>query len=175
MMYQMATWLARRSGLLSPYLGNTTLTYAGFQTPEDVRRYGAYRDNPQAKASIRMTYRSALSKGLCGSAAAAVVLDEFAYMEEGKAICWSVSPSLLRDGKLFVVSTPDMTPGSEFYQLWKGGLSVPGRQSVRVPTWELNPTIPLSFYQKMWESNPVRFGVEFGAEFVEPAKPEGAE
>jgi len=49
------------------YMANATQTFATFQTPYDIDRFGSYKDNSKARYSVKVTFRSCVAKGLRGA------------------------------------------------------------------------------------------------------------
>lgn len=64
------------------YMANATQTFATFQTPRDIDRFGSYSDNPKARFSIKVTFRSCVAKGLRGPGNMVVILDEVAHFTD---------------------------------------------------------------------------------------------
>ena len=171
-------------------LANCTQTYARFQTGREVEKYGRWRDDSTAKASIKLTFRSCITKGLRGSSNILVVLDELAHFySEGErsaeAVYQAVTPSTSHfwadfcppdktpDGRIVCISSPLEKKGF-FYKLFKDGMdSQPNTKTLvlRIPTWELNPNIPISEYEYLSARDPRSFMAEFGAEFLDEASP----
>ena len=192
MVYQEASLLLSRSGYTRPYRALSTLSYTRFQSPADVRRYGFFQGQEAgSKATLRMTFRSCIAKGLRGPNCAAVILDEMAHFcDEGQgsaeAVYDAVTPSIAnftpkdptdprivigpRESSLFVLSTPLIAvQGDEpdfFCSSYSSSFKSGGCLCLQIPTWELNPAIPVGVYQKAFERNLATFEAEFGARFV---------
>ena len=98
LLYQEASGHFRNCGFFSPYMANNTQSYARFQTPKDIERFGRYADDQTAKATIKVTFRSCVAKGLRGAGNFVVILDEMAHFtDEGQssadAVYTAVTPS----------------------------------------------------------------------------------
>jgi hypothetical protein len=170
----------------SPFMDSETQSQALFHTPQDL-------DEDQ-KASIRITFYSAVAKGIRGSANIVGILDEVAFFNNtGQAsaheVYQALSPSLAQfsqkdpkdaskpigssEGRLIMISSPWAKEGL-FYEQREMALSGgPGSTDlllIQAPTWEVNPTIPFSYFEKEYEKNPLVFGTEFGAEFTDKVK-----
>ena len=52
LLYQEVSGHYRNCAFFHPYMANNTMSYARFQTPKDIERYGKYADDPNAKATI---------------------------------------------------------------------------------------------------------------------------
>jgi len=82
-----------------PYTANNTMSYAKFQTPADIKRFGRYVDDPTAKATIKVSFKSCVAKGLRGAGNIVIILDELAHFNEAGqsdalTIYRAVKPSL---------------------------------------------------------------------------------
>lgn len=177
-------------GFFAPYTANNTQTYARFQTPADIEHSGRYCDNPGAHASIRVSFRSCIAKGLRGPGNMTIILDELAHFTDGtqqssaQAVYDAITPSTATfsqkdpndsnipigtvEGRILSISSPLGRQG-QFYKLYqaamKGGLGADDMLAIQAPTWEVNPTIPASYYEAKYLKDPVVFFTEFGAEF----------
>ena len=67
LLYQEVSGHYRNCAFFSPYTANNTMSYARFQTPADIDKYGSYEDDPTAKATLKITFRSCVAKGLRGA------------------------------------------------------------------------------------------------------------
>jgi hypothetical protein len=184
----------RSCGFFSPYTANNTMSYARFQTPKDIEKFGRYADDPNAKASIRVTFRSCIAKGLRGVGNIVVILDEMAHFtDKGQSsaadVYNAVSPSTStfspkdpnnhslaignNEGRILSISSPLGRQG-QFYKLFqiamKGGEAGKTKLAIQAPTWEVNPSVPASEFETKYLSDPVVFFTEFGAEFTDRTK-----
>lgn len=69
-----------------PYIANNTLSHVNFRTPYDIEKFGAAgrMENGKfvslnGKATIRVTFKSCVAKGLRGSGNVVIILDEVAH------------------------------------------------------------------------------------------------
>lgn len=191
LLYQEVSGHYRGCGFFIPYTANNTQSYARFQTPYDVNQYGSYVDDKNARASIRVTFRSCIAKGLRGAGNIVVILDEFAHFKDagqssGDAVYDAVTPSTSAfspkdprdtrvpigpsEGRIISISSPLGRDGP-FYNLFQVGMTDPeaGKNMlcVQAPTWEVNPSLPAVEFAKHYAKNPAVFFTEFGAEFTD--------
>lgn len=191
LLYQEASGHFRECGFFSPYTANNTQTYARFQTPKDIDRYGQYSDDPTAKATLKVTFRSCVAKGLRGAGNIVVILDEVAHFTEdgqtsAEAVYNAVTPSTSAfspkdaadrriptgpvEGRIISISSPLGRQG-QFYKLFqlamRGGSVSSNMIAIQAPTWEVNPTIPASEFEKHYLKDPVVFFTEYGGEFTD--------
>ena len=189
LLYQEVSGHFRNCAFFSPYTANNTMSYARFQTPKDIDKYGAYADDPSAKATIKVTFRSCVAKGLRGAGNILVILDEVAHFtDKGQSSADSVynavtpstsaySPKDPKDrrkpigqveGRIILISSPLGRQGL-FYKLFQigmaGGAAASNMLCVQAPTWEVNPTIPAHEFEKHYLKDPVVFFTEYGGEF----------
>jgi hypothetical protein len=77
----------------------------------------------------------------------------------------STGPS---EGRMIMISSPDAKEGF-FYRLYQSAMSNSKGSSdtllIQAPTWEVNPTLDRSYYEKEYHKNPRAFMTEHGAEF----------
>ena len=184
----------KNCAFFEPYTANNTQSYARFQTPMDIERYGAYRDNPNANATIKITFRSCVAKGLRGAGNVVVILDEVAHFtDKGQSGAESVynavvpstsaySPKDLLDksqpigpveGRIILISSPLGRQGL-FYKMaqisLRGGTASENMLFIQAPTWEVNPTIPANEFEKHYLKDPGVFFTEYGGEFSDRTK-----
>lgn len=168
------------------YMYAETQTQATFHTPRDLE-IGA---NP----SLRLTFYSAVAKGVRGAANIAAIMDEVAFFAHtGQASAYEVyqalSPSLAQfspkdpkdssvpvgdsHGRMIMISSPYARQGlfyDQYAMALSGTIGAKSLLMIQAPTWEVNPTIPLDYYEKEYAKNPVTFHTEFGAEFTDKVK-----
>lgn len=165
-------------------LANQTQTFIRFRTENDKKKYGK-----NGKSTISVTFKSSIAKGLRGRAVICGILDEVAFFgRDGKAsadeIYRALYPSTAQfsprdpqdknipigptEGRMILISSPDAREGL-FYDMHETGMS--GRKGsenmlvIRAPTWEVNPTLAVSYYETEYAKNPAAFVTEHGAEF----------
>lgn len=195
LLYREANGHFRSCGFFLPYAANSTQTYARFQTPRDIDKFGRYSDDPTAKATLNVTFKSCIAKSLRGAGNLVVILDEMAHFTDNgqssaeevyKAITPSKSTFARKDpitkmpvpgpdgmdgiveSRIIAISSPLGRQG-QFYKLFqqamKGGRPARGMLAIEAPTWEVNPTIPVSELETEYFKDPVSFFVEYGGEF----------
>jgi len=189
LLYQEVSGHFRNCAFFSPYTANNTMSYARFQTPSDVDKYGPYADDPSAKATIKVTFRSCVAKGLRGAGNIVVILDEVAHFTDAgqssadevyNAVVPSTSAYSPKDpndrrvptgpveARVILISSPLGRQGL-FYKLFQigmgGGAVSENMLCVQAPTWEVNPTVPASEFEKHYLKDPAVFYTEYGGEF----------
>lgn len=182
-----------------PYIANNTLSYVQLRTPYDIERFGPtvrHSDGKftsfNGKASIRVTFKASISKGLRGSGNIVIILDEIAHFQDkgkssAKDIYDAITPSTAAfspknqetglpvngpetdtDARVICISSP-LNKSGKFYELYHLGMSRgPGSENmlvIQAPTWEVNPTIPTSYYREKYHEDPAVFMTEHGALF----------
>ena len=123
---------------------------------------------------VHVTAKSARVTSVRGVSCKTVLLDEMAYYQEGGEIYWAVLPSIAMykdGGRLVAWSTPKW--GSDFNQMFTDAIeSNTTKLAMRIPTWEMAPFVTTDIFQEAKKRDPLKFAVEFGAEFLDttPAK-----
>ncbi len=191
LLYREASGHFSKCDFFKPYTANATQSFATFQTPYDIEEYGSYKDNPKARYSINVTFRSCVAKGLRGGANIFVAMDEVAHFgEKGQAsaddVYQAVEPSTRtfspkdpknttkpigeNEGRIVLISSPLGKQGL-FYKQFQLGF---GRNKaadnllcIQAPTWEVNPTVPAETFVASYLKDPNVFFTEFGAEFTD--------
>ena len=191
LLYQEVSGHYRNCAFFGPYTANNTLSYARFQTPADVENYGRYIEDPSAKATLKVTFRSCVAKGLRGAGNICVILDEVAHFTETgqsgaeevyNAVVPSTSAYSAKDpenptipigeveGRVILISSPLGKQGL-FYNLFQigmgGGAAADNILAVQAPTWEVNPTVPAQEFEKHYLKNTAVFFTEYGGEFTD--------
>jgi len=172
------------------YQANATQSFARFQTPSDIERHGRYADNPNASAaSINVTFRSCIAKGLRGAGNIVIILDEVAHFTDGgqssaDEVYQAVKPSLAAfteknpynkaepigpvEGRMILISSPLGRQG-KFYEQFqiamRGGKASQTMLAIEAPTWEVNPTIPAEFFESEYVKDTNMFFTEYGGKF----------
>ena len=190
LLYQEAAGHFQRCDFFKPYAANSTQSFATFQTPHDIDKYGSYQDNPKARYSVKVTFRSCVAKGLRGGNNVLVALDEAAHFgDKGQAsadeVYQAVSPSAKtflpkdpnnkarpigeNEGRIILISSPLGKQGLFYKQFRLGFTSGAGANilSIQAPTWEVNPTIDGPTFEGEYLKDPTAFFTEFGAEFTD--------
>ena len=185
-----------------PYIANNTQSQIRFRTPYDIERYGptARHQNGKfvsfnGKATLRVTFKSCIAKGLRGHSNAVVIMDEMAHYQDtgqssAKDIYDSVTPStatyspkdprtgmtiLKPDGsaypvesRVIAISSP-LNKSGKFYDLYHLAMTAgPGSENmlaIQAPTWEINPTVSPDYYRQKYHEDPAVFLTEHGAQF----------
>lgn len=190
-LYQEVSGHFRNCDFFMPYMANNTMSYARFQSPKDVEKYGPYSENKNAKASIRVTFRSCIAKGLRGSGNIVVILDEVAHFTDAgqssaDAVYNAVVPSTSAfspkdptnsrvsigsvEARVILISSPLGRQGLfyKLFQMGMGGGSVSDTMlCIQAPTWEVNPTIPATEFEKHYLKDSTVFFTEYGGEFTD--------
>lgn len=191
LLYQEVSGHFRNCPFFLPYTANNTQSYARFQTPKDIERYGSYRDDNTAKATIKITFRSCIAKGLRGAGNLVVIMDEMAhFIDEGQsgadAVYNAVTPSTSAfspkdpndtrvpigevEGRIISISSPLGRQGM-FYKLFSlgftSGAAADNMLCIQAPTWEVNPTVPAHEFEKHYAKDPTVFFTEYGGEFTD--------
>lgn len=194
LLYQEVSGHYRNCAFFHPYMANNTMSYARFQTPKDIERYGKYADDPNAKATIKITFRSCVAKGLRGAGNLVVILDEVAHFTDSgqssaAAVYNAVTPSTSAfspkdpndsripvgpvEGRIISISSPLGRQG-QFYKLFqiamRGGAASKNMLAIQAPTWEVNPTVPATEFQKHYVKDPAVFFTEYGGVFTDRTK-----
>lgn len=180
-----------------PYLANNTQSYVRFQTPADVDRFGPFSEhgNPNS-ATIKVTFKSCVAKGLRGSGNICIILDEFAHFTDGtqssaKTIYEAVRPSLSAftakdpstkqpidpnepsEGRMIMISSPLGRQGKFYEQFQRGFMNEADSQNIlaiQAPTWEVNPTLSPGEFAGNYAADTVSFFTEYGGEFTDATR-----
>lgn len=179
-----------------PYIANNTQSHVQFRTPYDISKYGptVKHENGKftsfnGKASIRVTFKAAVSKGLRGAGNIVIILDEMAHFQDkgaasAKGIYDAISPSALAfspkdpndttkpigpvESRIISISSP-LNKVGKFWELFHFAMSrsegSDNMLAIQAPTWEVNPTVEPNFLKEKFHEDPVVFMTEYGAEF----------
>ena len=179
----------------SQFTANNTQSMVKFQSPQDIERFGRYGIDQQdpSSATIKITFRSCVAKGLRGAGNICVILDEFAHFTDGSqssaaAVYNAVKPSLSAfsaknpetklpldptagsEGRMIMISSPLGRQG-EFYKQYRlamdGGLAAETMLAIQAPTWEVNPTLPPGEFAGNYAKDVAVFFTEYGGEFTD--------
>lgn len=191
LLYREASGHFTKCDYFKPYTANATQSYATFQTPFDIDTYGSYSDNPKARFSINVTFKSCVAKGLRGGANLMVALDEVAHFgEAGQAsadeVYQAVEPSTRtfspkdpedtsvpigeNEGRIVMISSPLGKQGLFYKQFVLGfgdNKAADNLLCIQAPTWEVNPTVPAETFVASYLKDPNVFYTEFGAVFTD--------
>jgi intein/homing endonuclease len=192
---EVTTHLARCE-YFKPYIANNTLSHIQFRTPYDIERYGdSFRHSKDGKftslngkATLRVTFKSCVAKGLRGSGNVVIILDEMAHFQDkgnssAKEIYDAVTPSAAAfspkhpetglpagpvESRIICISSP-LNRSGKFFELYDqamhGGPGAENMLAIQGPTWEVNPTLPASYYRQKYHEDPAVFMTEHGAQF----------
>jgi len=178
-----------------PFIANNTLSHVNFRTPYDIDKFGPTSKQTEngrfvslnGKATLRVTFKSCIAKGLRGAGNSVVILDEVAHFQDrgqssAKDIYDAVTPSTAAfspknekglpigdvESRIILISSP-LGKSGKFFELFDlamhGGEGSEKLLALQAPTWEINPTVPASYYKQKYHSDPVVFAVEHGAQF----------
>lgn len=185
-----------RCEYFKPYIANNTLSYIQFRTPNDITKYGGTirHENGKftsfnGKATIRVTFKSCIAKGLRGSGNIVVIMDEMAHFKDeggssAKEIYDAVTPSTAAfspkdpnntaqpigpvEARIICISSP-LNKAGKFYDLFNlamgCGEGASNMIAIQAPTWEINPTIEANYYRQKYHADPASFMTEHGAQF----------
>lgn len=194
LLYREASGHFAKCDYFRPYTANATMSYASFQTPFDIETYGPYSENPKARYSINVTFKSCVAKGLRGGANILVALDEVAHFgEQGQAsadeVYQAVEPSTRtfspkdpknttkpigeNEGRIIMISSPLGKQGLFYKQFMLGfgnNKAADNLLCIQAPTWEVNPTVPAETFVASYLKDPNIFDTEFGAVFSDRSK-----
>lgn len=168
------------------YMDSETQTQATFHTPRDLEI--------KAKPSVRLTFYSAVAKGVRGAANIVAIMDEVAFFAHtGQAsaheVYQALSPSLAQfspkdptdasvslgdsHGRMIMISSPYARMGlfyDQYEMALSGGDGSKDLLMIQAPTWEVNPTISPEYFKKEYAKGPAVFMTEFGAQFTDKVK-----
>ena len=188
-----------RCEYFKPFIANNTQSNINFRTPADILRYGqtVRHDNGKfvsfsGKATLRVTFKSCIAKGLRGPGNIIIILDEMAhFIDEGgssaKEIYDAITPSTAAyspkgpdgmpigkvESRVVSISSP-LNKTGKFYELYHLAMSK-GKGSenmiaIQAPTWEVNPTVETAYYMQRYHADPTTFMTEHGAQFSDRVK-----
>ncbi len=182
-----------------PFVANNTQSLINFRTPYDIDKYGPTTRQGdgkfvsfQGKATLRVTFKSCIAKGLRGAGNIIVILDEVAHFQDkgqssAEEIYNAVTPSTAAfspkdpntgmpifgsqtdtEARIILISSPLNRTG-KFFELFHLAMSrQPGSENllaIQAPTWEINPTVPSSYYRSKFHADANVFMTEHGAQF----------
>jgi hypothetical protein len=191
LLYQEVSHHFAKVNFFKRYTANNTMSYARFQTPNDIEQFGSYVENPRARASLQVSFAACNAKSLRGAGNILIILDEVAhFLEQGgssaEEVYTALSPSnaaftpkdeygaprdggqTQSDGRIIMISSPLGKQGlffQKFEQGFRGDGSADNILCVQAPTWEVNPTISASVFKEEYAFDARKFMQEFGADF----------
>lgn len=97
-LYNKVSGYYKNCPFFAAYTANNTMSYARFQTPMDIERYGRYADDERANATINVAFAPCRAKGLRGPGNIVIIMDEMGHFNEGgqsdaKEVYDAVTPS----------------------------------------------------------------------------------
>ncbi len=141
------------------------------------------------KASLKVTFKSSNAKGLRGPGNIVIIMDEMAhFIDKGSSgaadIYNAITPSTAAfskkdpldsrnpigdvEARIICISSP-LNKSGKFYDLYQtamaGGEGANNMIAIQAPTWEINPTLPASYYREKYHADSVSFMTEHGAYF----------
>ncbi len=165
-------------------VANSTQTFMRFRTENDRKKFGN-----DGKGTIVASFKSSVAKGLRGRGVICSVMDEIAFFQDvgqtgAESIYRAMSPALAQfspkdpknrhiplgpsEGRMILISSPDAKEGF-FYRQCQLAMSNSRGSSdmllIQAPTWEVNPTLDRSYYDKEYFKDPKAFATEHGAQF----------
>jgi hypothetical protein len=186
----------------APYVANNTLSHVNFRTPYDIEKFGPNfrQENGKfvsfnGKATLRVTFKSCIAKGLRGAGNIVIILDEVAHFQDkglssAKEIYDAVTPSSAAfsrkdqasgrpaiddlgreapvESRIVLISSPLGKSGKFFEKFdlaMRGGEGGENILAIQAPTWEINPTVPSDYYKEKYHADPNTFMTEHGARF----------
>ena len=196
LLYNEVTSHLAQCDYFKPYISNNTLSHVQFRTRYDIEQFGpnARHQNGKfvslnGKASLRVTFKSCIAKGLRGSGNIVIILDEMAHFQDkGQSsaadIYNAVTPSAAAfspknpmdsaepvgevESRIIAISSP-LNKSGKFFDLFHLAMGRgPGSENllaIQAPTWEVNPTLPSSYYRQKFHADPAVFMTEHGAMF----------
>jgi len=186
-----------------PYMANSTQSLIQFRTPWDIEKFGPVDRLHQngrfttlvGKASLRVTFKSSVAKGLRGHSNAVIIMDEVAhYTEDGTSSAKDIYDAIFPSSATYVPKDPEtkmpyrkadgntyplesrvisisspLNKSGHFYNLYmramRGGPDSTNMIAIKAPTWELNPSVPADYYKQKYYEDPLVFMTEHGADF----------
>lgn len=77
------------------------------------------------------------------------------------------------ESRIILISSPLGKSGlfyDKFNLAMRGGEGADNILAIQAPTWEINPTVPSSYYKEKYHANPTVFMTEHGAQFSDQAR-----
>lgn len=184
-----------------PFIANNTQSHIQFRTPYDIDKFGpgVRHENGKfvsfnGKATLRVTFKSCIAKGLRGAGNYIVILDEMAHFQSNgqssaAEIYNAVTPSAAAfspkdpennhvpvgdvESRIICISSP-LNKSGKFFDLYHTAMSrgqgSENMLAIQAPTWEVNPTLPSSYYRQKFHEDPAVFMTEHGAQFSDQVR-----
>ena len=129
------------------------------------------QQNPSTVGFRFISYK-AQQKSLHAQSSTLVAFEEPAHSGRDEDVYRALAPTTVgtrtggKCGKVLLFSSPHERAGL-FYNLFQLGMKeAPANLlCIQAPTWEVNPILPASEFQKHYDRDPVMFAKEFGAEW----------
>lgn len=151
------------------------------------------------KASLQVSFSSCNGRSLRGFGNVVIILDEIAHFQNkgissADEIYNAIVPSSAafsrkdpntglplknKDGedvlesRIILISSP-LGRSGKFYEKFdlamRGGMGSNNILAIQAPTWEINPTVPSSYYREKFHEDPVSFMTEHGAQFSDQVR-----
>jgi hypothetical protein len=102
-----------------------------------------------------------------GTSCSALIFDELAHIQNEQEVTQAHLPSLLTPGRYAMLSTPRRASGS-LYSHFVHAMQSRAPETplaLQIPTWEVQPSMGEGFLRRSFEEDPMRFLVEYGAEW----------
>jgi hypothetical protein len=172
-------------------VANTTQTFLKFRTEHDKKKFGS-DGKASISATFKSSIAKGLrGRGVI----CAILDEIAFFVDNGKSsaerVYKAIYPSLAQfapkdpknrhvpitlpdgsqadtEGRMILISSPDAKDGFFFRQYQKAMSKSQGSENmlvIQAPTWEVNPTLPLSYYEQEYHKDPTAFMTEHGAEF----------
>lgn len=197
LLYNEVTGHLARCDYFKPFILSNTATDVKFRTPFDIERFGEVNrtsggkfQSNNGKATLRVTFKSCIAKGLRGFGNIVIILDEMAHYQDNsgqasaKAIYDAITPSAAAfspknpedttkpigpvESRIMAISSP-LNKSGKFYELFRLAMTRgPGSDNllaIQSPTWEVNPTVAPSYFRQKYHADPAVFMTEHGAQF----------
>lgn len=172
-------------------IANATQTFLKFRTAHDKKKFGP-EGKASISATFKSSIAKGLrGRGII----CAILDEIAFFVDNGKSsaerVYSALTPSLAQfapkdpknrqrplilpdgteassEGRMILISSPDAKDGFFYRQYVKAMSNDKGSENmlvIQAPTWEVNPTLPRSYYEVEYHKDPVSFMTEHGAQF----------